>query len=95
MAQDRKRAARFSCAICGRPRPAFAMEVGDPYCSVRCAKRAHGVRESFSATEDRTAARPGKAIQQRHRGQRAWRRTFHAWAERRMNPRRVLTGADE
>jgi hypothetical protein len=84
MAQDRKQGARSSCAVCGRPRPTFAVRHGDPYCSARCAKRAHRVRDSFGTSEDRNAACSGKAMRQRQRAQRVWRRAFHAWAARRL-----------
>ncbi len=84
MAHDRERAGLHACAVCGRPRPPLAVEADDPYCSARCAKRAHGVRDPSGAAEDRSATRPGKPLRNRQRMQRTWRRTFHAWAERRI-----------
>ncbi len=93
-AQDRKCADLQLCAMCGQPCPPLAVEAGDPYCSARCAKRAHGVRDSFDGTRDPGDTLPGKPQQHRRQMQRAWRRTFHAWAERRTN-RRALAGAEE
>ncbi len=80
------------CAVCNRPCPPLAVEAGDPYCSARCAKRAHGVRDSLNDTRDQDDSAPGKTPQQRRETQRAWRRTFHAWAERRMSPRALGSG---
>jgi len=82
MAQDHERADLQLCAPCGQPRPALAVEAGDPYCSSKCAKKAHGVRDLFDDPKIRDGAALRKTVQEQSYSQRALRRTFDAWAER-------------
>ncbi len=54
---------RTTCSRCGSPLPPLAMKEGDPYCSCRCCKQAHGVEDSFptgSAAQSEAARRTGR-----------------------------------
>ncbi len=54
---------RTTCSRCGSPLPPLAMKEGDPYCSCRCCKQAHGVEDSFptgSVAQSLAAQRTGR-----------------------------------
>jgi hypothetical protein len=44
-------AAAGACERCGGPLPARAMQEGDPFCSARCCRATHGVRDPFEENE--------------------------------------------
>jgi len=71
------------CVQCGGPRRLLAVQDADPYCSVRCAKAAHDVRDPLTSFQLVPRTPRQRAWQL------AWRQQRYAMVEQR---RRRQTG---